>query len=327
MEAADRRRLQGPTGRFAPSPSGPLHLGNLRTALLAWLQARLSGGRFLLRHDDLDLPRQRPGAIEAIEADLSWLGITWDGQPLRQSERTGFYASVLSAFRRGGALYPCRCSRRMLADLSAPHGGWPLYPGTCRDQAVGWGPRQGRLPSWRLRLEPGLLRWREEIGPEGCLEAATQVGDVVLRRADGFLAYHLTSAVDDLLLAVTTVVRGADLWRSTAPQVAVSERLGRPFATSWHVPLWLDERGQRLAKRQAALGLEPLRQEGLDAAAVIGRMAASLELVPTGSRLSAAELLQEMDLASLQVQLRRGAEGLGTLKEGFGIKCPTLRSD
>lgn len=291
------------------------------------MQARLSGGRFLLRHDDLDLPRLRPGAIEAIEADLSWLGITWDGQPLRQSERKGLYASVLSAFRRGGALYPCRCSRRMLADLSAPHGGWPLYPGTCRDRAVGWGPQQGRLPSWRLRLEPGLLRWREEIGPEGCLEAATEVGDVVLRRADGFLAYHLTSAVDDLLLAVTAVVRGADLWRSTAPQVAVSGRLGRPFATAWHVPLWLDQGGERLAKRHGSLGLEPLRQEGVDAAAVIGRMAASLKLVPDGSRLSAAELLQDLDLGRLQAQLRRRPGELGTLKEGFGINGPTLRSN
>ncbi|MCP9840748.1 tRNA glutamyl-Q(34) synthetase GluQRS [Synechococcus sp. J7-Johnson] len=305
IEAADRRRLAGPTGRFAPSPSGVLHLGNLRTALLAWLQARLSNGRFLLRHDDLDGPRQRPGAIEAIEADLVWLGLSWDGPSLRQSERKGLYGSVLSALRRGGSLYSCRCSRRMLADLSAPHGGWPLYPGTCRDQSVGWGPRQGRLPSWRLRLEPGTLCWREEIGPEGCLDAATEVGDVVLRRADGLLAYHLTSAVDDLLLAVTTVVRGADLWRSTAPQLAVSERLGRPFADTWHVPLWLDEAGERLAKRQDAIGLEPLRQAGLDAAAVIGRMAASLDLVPAGSRLSATELLQDLDLSRLKTQLRR----------------------
>nr|WP_311133996.1 tRNA glutamyl-Q(34) synthetase GluQRS [Synechococcus sp. CS-205] len=305
MEAADQRRLEGATGRFAPSPSGPLHLGNLRTALLAWLQARLSGGRFLLRHDDLDRPRRRAGAIEAIEADLRWLGLTWDGPPLRQSERTGLYATVLSALRHGGALYPCRCSRRMLAHLSAPHGGWPLYPGTCRDGAHGWGVQQGRLPSWRLKLEPGPLRWQERIGAEGCLESATEVGDVVLRRADGFLAYHLTSAVDDLLLAVTTVVRGSDLWRSTAPQVAVSERLGRPFATTWHVPLWLNEAGERLAKREGVQGLDPLRQEGLDAAAVIGRMASSLELVPSGSRLSAQELLQELDLDRLEAQLRQ----------------------
>ena len=282
-----------------------MHLGNLRTALLAWLQARLSGGRFLLRHDDLDRPRLRAGAIEAIEADLAWLGLSWDGPPVLQSERTGLYATVLSALRRGGVLYPCRCSRRMLADLSAPHGGWPLYPGTCRTRAVGWGPLDGRLPSWRLRLEPGTLHWREEIAAKGCLEAATEVGDVVLRRADGLLAYHLSSAVDDLLLAVTTVVRGADLWRSTAPQVAVSACLGRPFPTTWHVPLWLDGAGERLAKRQGDQGLEPLRKAGLDAAAVIGRMAASLDLVPSGSRLSAAELLQDLDLLRLQAQLQR----------------------
>ncbi len=223
---------------------------------------------------------------------------------LRQSERTGLYATVLSALRRAGLLYPCRCSRRLLADLSAPHGGWPVYPGTCRQAPAAWGPEQGRLPSWRLRLEPGPLQWEEAIGPPGCLDAAADVGDVVLRRADGFLAYHLTTAVDELLLGIGTVVRGADLWRSTAPQVAVMRRLGGMPPCTWHVPLWCDPDGERLAKREGGEGLEAMQQQGLDPAAVIGRLAASLNLVPSGSRISAAELAQQLSLESLRQRLR-----------------------
>ena len=143
---------QGYRGRFAPSPSGPLHRGNLRTALLSWLEARLAGGEWLLRIDDLDTPRNRAGAEEAILADLTWLGLAWDGPLWRQSERRGLYASVLSALRRDGRLYPCRCSRRLLADVSAPHGGWAVYPGFCRQGQGGWGDVDGRWPSWRLRL-------------------------------------------------------------------------------------------------------------------------------------------------------------------------------
>jgi len=123
-------RNQGYRGRFAPSPTGPLHAGNLRTALLAWLSARLAGGVILLRIDDLDAPRNRPGAVEALQADLAWLGLTWDGPVELQSRQRGLYATVLSGLRRGGWLYPCRCSRRMLADVSAPHGASPIYPGT-----------------------------------------------------------------------------------------------------------------------------------------------------------------------------------------------------
>ena len=304
LSEGERRRHLAGRGRYAPSPTGPLHLGNLRTALLSWLVARLQGGEWLLRIDDLDTPRNRPGADEAILADLLWLGLDWDGPLIRQSERRGLYASVLSSLRRAGRLYPCRCSRRLLADVSAPHGHSPVYPGFCRERLSHWGPEAGRLPSWRLCLSPGPICWDEQLGEAGVMQAEREVGDVVLRRADGFLAYHLATAVDELSLGVADVVRGADLWASTAPQVALMEVLGGVPPRYWHVPLWIDAAGQRLSKRQGGVGLAALRDQGLDAAAVVGRLASSLDLLPTGARLSSAELLQELDLPRLQRQLR-----------------------
>ncbi len=288
------RRRQGPRGRYAPSPTGPLHLGNLSTALVSWLVTRLHGGEWLLRIDDLDRPRNRPGAIEAILADLTWLGLGWDGPPLLQSERRGLYGSTLSWLRRSGALYPCRCSRRLLADISAPHGALAVYPGTCAGLAPAWGPQGGRLPSWRLRLPPGRLQWPERLAPKAGLDGSRQVGDVVLRRADGLVAYHLATAVDELSLGISDVVRGHDLWQATGAQVAVLAALGAPAPTYWHGPLRLDGEGRRLAKRSGAEGLAALRERGCDGPAVVGLLAAGLNLVPPGSRLSAPELLAEL---------------------------------
>ena len=294
LAAAQEQRQRGYRGRFAPSPTGELHRGNLRTALLSWLAARRRGGEWLLRIDDLDTPRNRPGAEEAILADLRWLGLDWDGPVLRQSRRRGLYASVLSALRRAGCLYPCRCSRRLLADISAPHGGLNIYPGFCRQGPHAWGPEQGRLPSWRLRLPPGHLHWREESGSGGGLDGSTAVGDVVLRRADGVVAYHLATAVDELWLGISDVVRGEDLWSSTGAQVAVMQAFGAEPPAYTHVPLWRDANGERLSKRDGSEGLAGLRRGGRDAAAVIGALAASLNLVPAGSRLSARELLASL---------------------------------
>lgn len=294
LDVAREQRRLGYRGRFAPSPTGALHRGNLRTALLSWLDARRCGGEWLLRIDDLDLPRNRPGAEEAILADLRWLGLDWDGPVLRQSQRRGLYASVLSALRRAGRLYPCRCSRRLLADISAPHGGLSVYPGLCRLRPPVWGHQQGRLPSWRLRLPPGDLRWHEDGVRDGHLDGPMAVGDVVLRRADGVVAYHLATAVDELWLGISHVVRGEDLWSSTGAQVAVMQALGCRPPTYAHVPLWRDASGQRLSKRDQAEGLAGLRQGGRDAAAVIGELAASLDLVPPQTRLSARELLDSL---------------------------------
>lgn len=293
----------GCRGRYAPSPTGPLHLGNLRTALLSWLITRLQGGDWLLRIDDLDTPRNRPGAEASILADLRWLGLTWDGPLIRQSERRGLYASVLSSLRRAGKLYPCRCSRRLLADISAPHGVVPVYPGFCRDRSGGWGPEQGRLPSWRLRVVGDALSWPEQVAEEGTLDAESEVGDVILRRADGFFAYHLATAVDELALGISDVVRGRDLWASTAPQLAVMRELQAQPPRYWHLPLWRDSEGKRLSKRDGGQGLVGLQEQGMDAPSAVGLLAASLQLVPEGSRLTPEELLQELSLTRLRQAL------------------------
>ncbi|MFM7652866.1 MAG: tRNA glutamyl-Q(34) synthetase GluQRS [Vulcanococcus sp.] len=304
----EQQRRTHHRGRYAPSPTGPLHLGNLQTALLSWLVSRLRGGEWLLRIDDLDTPRNRPGAEASILADLAWLGLHWDGPVIRQSQRRGLYATVLSSLRRAGALYPCRCSRRLLADVSAPHGASPVYPGFCRPLPPRWGPEDGRLPSWRLVVPPGEIRWRERLAGSGELDGERDLGDVVLRRADGFLAYHLATAVDELSLGVADVVRGADLWSATGAQVALMQRLGGEPPAYWHTPLLRDASGARLSKRQGGAGLEELLQQGLDAAAVVGCLAAGVGLVPEGSRLSAPELLQELSLEALCRSLRGGSQ-------------------
>jgi glutamyl-tRNA synthetase len=299
LQQGIEKRVGGYRGRFAPSPTGPLHLGNLRTALVSWLDARSQGGQWFLRLDDLDSPRNRAGATDSIIGDLQWLGLTWDGSPVFQGKRRGLYASVLSALRRGGFLYPCRCSRRLLADISAPHGRLSVYPGFCRGLMPLWGPQNQRLPSWRLRLPDTTLLWTERVAAQGRMDGIHQVGDLVLRRADGLIAYHLATAVDELALGISDVVRGADLWTSTGAQVAVMGVLGHAPPRYGHVPLWHDKQGQRLSKREGSAGIAGLRARGLDAPGVIGLLAASAGLVPEGSRLSSNELLQQLHGTSI----------------------------
>ena len=263
---------RGYRGRFAPTPSGPLHLGNVRTALLSWLHARLNNGQWLLRVDDLDTPRIRTGAIESVLQDLRWLGLNWDEPVVMQSRRRGMYGSFLSTLRKQGYLYPCRCSRRQLD-------GAAIYPGTCRRLHQDWGLKDARLPAWRLRVvEP----------------FATDVGDVVLRRADGVIAYHLATSIDELALGINVVVRGQDLVSVCAAQSAVITSLGMTSPRYGHVPLLCDASGQKLSKRDHATGLSSLRDHGEAAAQVIGRLAASLGLLPHSTAISAEELLKEL---------------------------------
>jgi glutamyl-tRNA synthetase len=277
-----------------------MHLGNLRTALVSWLEARLQDGQWLLRIDDLDTPRNRAGATASIFEDLQWLGLSWDGPAILQSQRRGLYASVLSALRREGRLYPCRCSRRLLADISAPHGNLSVYPGFCRDLEPFWGLRDQRLPSWRLRIPATRIHWQELGSGQGQMETQHEVGDIVLRRADGLIAYHLATAVDELALGISDVVRGADLGPSTGAQVALMGLLGHAPPRYGHIPLWRDEQGHRLSKREGSEGLAGLKQQGLDAPAVVGLLAASAGLVPPGSRLSSDEILAQLQGSSRQ---------------------------
>lgn len=267
-----RLRRERVCGRFAPTPSGPLHLGNLRTALLSWLQVRLNHGQWLLRIDDLDPPRLRPGATESALDDLRWLGLHWDGAVIFQSQRLGIYNSFLSALRRQGLLYACRCSRRQLA-------GRHPYPGTCRGLGLGWGLEEGRLPAWRLGVPDTF---------------ASTCGDLVVRRADGFVAYHLATVVDELTLGITDVVRGADLATACSAHQALAAVLGQPSPAYHHVPLLLTGGGVKLSKRDQASGTAPLKALGWQSEQLVGHLAASLGLVPPETAVSAAELLESL---------------------------------
>jgi glutamyl-tRNA synthetase len=291
-------------GRFAPSPTGQVHLGTARTALLAWRSARRQGGAFVLRIEDLDGPRVVPGAAAAIRDDLRGLGRDGDEGPdvggphgpYRQSERGAHYEAALRQLDGGDRLVRCFCSRKQLALASAPHAGedGPPYPGTCRGLGADEIARRSRErpPALRFRVAPGIVNFLDrEVGPVQEDVEAT-VGDFVLRRADGVHAYQLAVVVDDLAMGITEVVRGADLLASTARQIQLYGALGAVPPSWHHVPLVLDEAGARLAKRHHTAVLAHRRASGQRPADVIGELAASAGIHPRGSGpISARELL------------------------------------
>lgn len=310
----------GYRGRYAPTPSGPLHLGNLRTALLSWLLSRHAGGAFVLRMEDLDRPRVRPGAAAAIVADLRWLGLDWDEgpdlggpyAPYTQSERLPLYKHHLGRLEREGWTYPCYCSRADIARAaSAPHGvadEAPPYPGTCRDPARRAQQRRragGRPPALRFRLPDGVISFEDGLYGRVEQDVARVVGDFVLRRADGVPAYHLAVVVDDALMGITEVARGADLLPSTPRQIALYRALGYPEPRFLHLPLVVDAGGARLAKRQGAVGLAPSQQQGYTPARVVGALAASAGLAPPGTLTTAHELLASFAPAKLKKEPAR----------------------
>jgi glutamyl-tRNA synthetase len=294
-------------GRYAPSPTGALHLGNLRTALLAWLFARAGGGAFILRIEDLDLPRVRPGATARLLDDLRWLGLDWDEGPdvggalgpYYQSQRGALYDAALTRLRARGALYPCYCTRAELARLaSAPHEDGQetvRYPGTCRELTA----RQqrahearGRRPAWRFRAPEQPITVHDAIAGTVSERVTATVGDFVVRRSDGVVAYQLAVVVDDALMGVTQVVRGHDLLSSTARQLALFDALNWPRPTAYaHVPLALDEQGERLAKRDAPHGLAQARAAGIAPGRVVAALAASCGLYHSNDPVSPAELV------------------------------------
>lgn len=290
-------------GRFAPSPTGTLHVGNLRTALLAWLFARSQGARFLVRVEDLDAGRVR-AAFEAEQlGDLAALGLDWDGPVVRQSERTALYEDALANLRADGLTYECWCTRREIGEAaSAPHGDLPegAYPGTCRDlPARERVSRQatGRRPALRIRADAARIAFGDRVA--GPVEGA--VDDFVVRRNDGAFAYNLAVVVDDADQGVAEVVRGADLLDSTPRQLWLGARLGLPAPRHAHVPLVLGPDGERLAKRHGAVTLADRAAVGQDAAAVRAELAASVGLAAAGERPSPAELVERFDADRLSV--------------------------
>ncbi|HEX2162180.1 MAG TPA: tRNA glutamyl-Q(34) synthetase GluQRS [Thermoleophilaceae bacterium] len=290
-----------PSGRFAPSPSGPLHLGNLRTALLAWLFARSDDEPFLLRIEDLDPQRSRPEHERGQLADLRAIGVDWDGEPVRQSERTDLYRDALRRLERDGHVYPCWCTRAEIRPAAeAPHGPGPegAYPGTCRRLTA-----QQRAERERIAGRPPSLRLDVAVAPadrlafddriHGRVQGA--IDDFVLWRWDDTPAYNLAVVIDDADQGVGEVVRGDDLIDSTPRQILLQRMLGLPTPAYAHVPLVIGADGARLAKRHGAVTLADRAALGDTPADVVAWMAASLRLAESGERPTVQELLMRFD--------------------------------
>ncbi len=276
-------------GRFAPSPSGDLHVGNLRTAVLAWLHARQTDRAFLVRIEDLD--RVRPGAERRQLADLGALGLDWDGPVVRQSERARLYDAALASLAGRGLIYECFCTRRETLDApSAPHEPQGIYRGTCRNLSDSERSAQAAVRPAALRLRSGVSDFTVRDELHGQYEGV--VDDFVLRRGDGVVAYNLAVVVDDMNQGVDQVVRGDDLLPSAPRQAYLATLLGAEPPTYVHVPVAVNTDGQRLAKRDGAVTYQQLRELGADAMTLI---AESLGLA--GSTMP--ELLEEYDPALL----------------------------
>jgi glutamyl-tRNA synthetase len=286
-------------GRFAPSPSGSLHLGSLRTALVAWCAARSAGGSFLVRMEDLTTGAAPVREREQLD-DLATLGIDHDGPVVRQSERAALYDAAISRLERQGLTYPCYCSRREVAEAAAAPHGPPVgsYPGTCR--ALDADSRRekesaGRRPATRLRASGRVASFHDRLAGDH----RGTVDDFVLRRADGVAAYNLAVVVDDAQQGITQVVRGDDLLHTTPRQVLLQELLGFPTPEYLHVPLVLGPDGERLAKRHGAVGLSDRLAAGETAGRVVGMLAFSLGLASAGEELQAATVLHRFDVDRL----------------------------
>lgn len=235
-------------GRFAPSPTGPLHLGSLLAAAGSWLDARSRGGAWLLRMEDVDQPRVARGAADDILRTLEAFGLYWDGEVMYQSRRGDAYRAALESLRGLDMVYPCNCSRREIADSALSRDGGLIYPGHCRN-----GMKQARPEhAIRVRAEGAPICFRDRLQGEHAQHLATEVGDFVLRRADGLYAYQLAVVVDDAAQGITDVVRGADILDSTPRQIYLQRLLGLPTPAYLHLPVMLNERGEKLSKQTLA---------------------------------------------------------------------------
>lgn len=266
--------------RFAPSPTGKLHLGHVMAAWVARELARHHRGTFLLRHEDIDATRVREEYYLGIEEDLAWLGLQWDGTPLRQTSRTAAYEQTLEKLRSGGFVYPCFCTRREINEIAAPHGPeGPIYPGTCRSLTESVRSEKiadGQGHAWRLdaakaAATTGSLTFRDLL--HGTIPVdPILLGDVVLARKDIGVAYHLAVVVDDAFQEITHVTRGEDLFTSTHVHRLLQHLLGLPEPVYLHHPLVLDETGKRLAKRHDALSISTMRSQGITPGEILHRI-------------------------------------------------------
>ncbi len=295
--------MGGYVGRLAPSPTGALHLGNVRTFMIAWLRARACGGTMLMRMEDLDHPRDRPGAAAQALEDLRWLGFDWDAESVQSASR-GRYAAALARLRARGLVYPCVCSRRDVEMAqSAPHAGEQLhYPGVCRGRFASWEEAAafaGRPPCWRFRVEPGTrVAFRDDFAGAQEMDVAARLGDFPLARDPDGAGYTLASALDDVETGVTEVVRGDDLLPATPSQILVLRALGLEPPGYCHVPLVVGPDGRRLAKRHGDTRVAAFRAAGVAPERILGLLARSCGW-GDGSPTTLRALLPKFDLAAI----------------------------
>lgn len=287
-------------GRYAPSPSGRFHLGNARTALLSWLDVRARGGQYVMRVEDLDPQRSKAEHERDQLADLRWLGLDWDEGPdvggphgpYRQSACHGRYADALASL----ATYGCTCTRRQIreATMVSP-GAEPIYPGTCRHRAA-----SDASAAVRWAVPPGQVTVSDRVFGPSTQDVAAEVGDFVLRRADGAWSYQLAVVLDDAAMQITDVMRGVDLLSSTPRQVWLQRALGLPTPRYAHVPLVVDDDGEKLGKRRGSPDLTTLRQGGADPDQLVARLARSCGLVgPTVKRVHPKALVDDFELSAV----------------------------
>ena len=290
-----------PVGRFAPTPSGRMHLGNVFAALIAWLSVRSRGGEMVLRMEDLDTQRTSEEYANLLRQDLNWLGLDYDRETPPQSARSRVYDRYFEQLQEMGLLYPCYCTRSQLHSVNAPHlsDGTYVYPGTCRDLSEEMRAAMNRPPAWRVRVPDRQWEFCDLVQGEYRLNLATDCGDMVVRRADGVYVYQLAVTVDDGEAGVTEVVRGMDLLSSAPRQMYLQELFGFPHPAYGHVPMLLAPDGRRLSKRDRDLDLGQL-QKWVSAQEVIGTLAYSAGLIEQNTAISAKELAAEFDWKKLK---------------------------
>lgn len=319
--AEEVKRKAGYVGRLAPSPTGALHLGNARTFMIAYLRARSLGGKLIMRMEDLDHPRDKPGAAAAALEDLRWLGFDWDEEYV-QSERKGFYAESLARLVDLGRAYPCVCSRRDVESAqSAPHEGEQLfYSGMCRGRFASWAAAcaelksrgDNRIPCWRFRTaDDAEVEFNDAFAGICRQDVARTLGDFPLARDEHGAGYTLAVTVDDAAMGVTEVVRGDDLLPATPAQILVQRALGLPEVGYCHVPLVVGVDGKRLAKRHGDTRIASFRGKGISAETIIGYLASTCGWCSAGEKVSLKELLPVFTLDSIpREKLQYKAESL-----------------
>jgi glutamyl-tRNA synthetase len=290
-----------PVGRFAPTPSGRMHLGNVFAALIAWCSIRSQKGRLVLRMEDLDTQRTSTEFAQTLRQDLTWLGLDWDQETPPQSQRGAVYDRYFEKLSDLGLLYPCYCTRSQLHNVNAPHrsDGTYVYPGTCRVLSDAQKAAFGREPAWRVRVPDKLYTLTDLVQGEFSQNLEEDCGDFVVRRADGIYVYQLAVTVDDGEAGVTEVVRGEDLLGSAPRQMYLQELFGFPHPRYGHVPMLLAPDGRRLSKRDRDLDLGELRKS-ISPEQLIGTLAYCSGLIDQKTAVSARELTREFDWHKLR---------------------------